>query len=88
MCRNSKMAKAPKFQTAPNKDDKLFLIARPHGDKVVSHGSFYGNYMLGTQEYWSVKIDSRDGFSAARFTTPTRKWWASSAVTTGRRNSR
>jgi S1-C subfamily serine protease len=65
MCRNSKTAKAPKFQTAPAKDDKLFLIARPHGDKVVSHGSFYGNYMLGTQEYWSVKIDSRDGFSGS-----------------------
>ena len=65
MCRNSKNAKAPVFQTAPVKDDKLFLIARPHGDKVVSHGSFYGNYMLGTQEYWSVKIDSRDGFSGS-----------------------
>lgn len=65
MCRNSKTAKAPKFQTAPSKDDKLFLIARPHGDKVVSHGSFYGNYMLGSQEYWSVKIDSRDGFSGS-----------------------
>lgn len=65
MCRNSKSAKAPVFQTAPVKDDKLFLIARPHGDKIVSHGSFYGNYMLGTQEYWSVKIDSRDGFSGS-----------------------
>jgi S1-C subfamily serine protease len=65
MCRSSKVAKAPKFQTAPSKDDKLFLIARPHGDKVVTHGSFYGNYMLGTQEYWSVKIDSRDGFSGS-----------------------
>ena len=65
MCRNSKNAKAPVFQTSPVKDDKLFLIARPHGDKVVSHGSFYGNYMLGTQEYWSVKIDSRDGFSGS-----------------------
>src|SRR5215813_5256608 len=65
MCHSSKAAKAPKFQTAPNKDDKLFLIARPHGDKVVSHGSFYGNYMLGNQEYWSVKIDSRDGFSGS-----------------------
>ena len=64
MCK-SKTGKAPKFQTAPEKDDKLFLIARPHGDKVVSHGSFYGNYMLGTQEYWSVKIDSRDGFSGS-----------------------
>ena len=65
MCRNSKSAKAPKFQTAPAKDDKLFLIARPHGDKIVSHGSFYGNYKLGDQEYWSVKIDSRDGFSGS-----------------------
>jgi S1-C subfamily serine protease len=65
MCRNSKNAKAPVFQTSPVKDDKLYLIARPHGDKVVSHGSFYGNYMLGTQEYWSVKIDSRDGFSGS-----------------------
>jgi S1-C subfamily serine protease len=65
MCRNAKDAKPPTFQTAPVKDDKLFLIARPHGDKVVSHGSFYGNYMLGNQEYWSVKIDSRDGFSGS-----------------------
>jgi S1-C subfamily serine protease len=65
MCRNSKDAKAPTFQTAPVRDDKLFLIARPHGDNVVSHGSFYGNYMLGNQEYWSVKIDSRDGFSGS-----------------------
>jgi len=65
MCRGSKEAKAPTFQTAPTKDDKLVLIARPHGDKVVSHGSFYGNYMLGNQEYWSVKIDSRDGFSGS-----------------------
>jgi S1-C subfamily serine protease len=65
MCRSSKSAKAPVFETAPSKDDKLFLIARPHGDKIVSHGSFYGNYMLGNQEYWSVKIDSRDGFSGS-----------------------
>jgi S1-C subfamily serine protease len=65
ICHNSKTAQPPKFQTAPNKDDQLYLIARPHGDKVVSHGSFYGNYMLGNQEYWSVKIDSRDGFSGS-----------------------
>jgi S1-C subfamily serine protease len=64
MCK-SKTAKAPKFATLPTRDDKLVLIARPHGDKVVTHGSFYGNYMLGDQEYWSVKIDSRDGFSGS-----------------------
>ncbi len=65
MCRTSKEANAPQFQTSPTKDDKLFLIARPHGDKVVSRGSFYGLYMLGNQQYWSVKIDSRDGFSGS-----------------------
>jgi S1-C subfamily serine protease len=65
MCHSSKETNAPTFQTSPSKDDKLVLIARPHGDKVVSHGSFYGNYMLGNQEYWSVKIDSRDGFSGS-----------------------
>jgi S1-C subfamily serine protease len=65
MCRTSKVAKTPTFQTAPIKDDKLFLIARPHGDKVVSRGIFYGDYMLGSQQYWSVKIDSRDGFSGS-----------------------
>ena len=65
MCRSSKDAKPPTFQTSPNKDEKLVLIARPHGDKVISHGSFYGDYMLGNQQYWSVKIDSRDGFSGS-----------------------
>ncbi|HKE60596.1 MAG TPA: serine protease [Pyrinomonadaceae bacterium] len=65
MCHTSKPARTPTFQTSPTKDDKLFLIARPHGDKVVSHGSFYGPYMLGNQQYWSVKIDSRDGFSGS-----------------------
>jgi S1-C subfamily serine protease len=64
MCR-AKRAKSPKFQTAPSKNDKLVLIARPHGDKVVTQGSFYGPYMLGNQQYWSCKIDSRDGFSGS-----------------------
>ena len=64
MCK-SKTAKAPTFGTSPIKDDKLFLIARPHGDKIVSHGRFFGSYMLGNQQYWSVKIDSRDGFSGS-----------------------
>ena len=64
MCK-SKEAKAPTFGISPSKDDKLFLIARPHGDKVVSHGRFFGPYMLGNQQYWSVKIDSRDGFSGS-----------------------
>ena len=84
MCHTSKVAKAPTFQTSPTKDDKLFLIARPHGDKVVSHGSFYGNYMLGTQEYWSVKIDSRDGFSGSPVYNSKAEVVGVFSVTTGR----
>src|SRR6266576_6090012 len=47
MCKTSKAAQAPTFQTAPIKDDQIYLIARPHGDKIVTHGSFYEPYMLG-----------------------------------------
>ena len=41
------------------------LIARPHGDKVISHGTFYGAYSLRGVDYWSVKISARDGFSGS-----------------------
>src|SRR5260370_40365738 len=41
MCRTSKEAKAPTFQTTPTKDDQLDLIPRPHASKVLSHASFY-----------------------------------------------
>ena len=65
VCSNSKQAELPAFQSTLNKDEKLLLIARPHGDKIVSHGTFYGSYAFKGVEYWSVKITARDGFSGS-----------------------
>jgi S1-C subfamily serine protease len=61
----SQKANAPRFQAAPTKNEKLVLIARPHGTTMVSRGIFYGPYTLRGQEYWSAKIDSRDGYSGS-----------------------
>jgi S1-C subfamily serine protease len=65
VCGLSKQTAAPSFQLSLNKDEKLMLIARPHGDKIVSHGTFYGAYSLKGIDYWSVKISARDGFSGS-----------------------
>ena len=65
VCGTPKQAVSPSFQLTLNKDEKLMLIARPHGDKVVSHGTFFGAYSLKGVDYWSVKINARDGFSGS-----------------------
>lgn len=65
ICGTPKQTALPSFQLNLNKDEKLMLIARPHGDKVVSHGTFYGAYSLKGVDYWSVKINARDGFSGS-----------------------
>ncbi len=56
---------SPAFQSTLSKDEKLMLVARPHGDRIVSQGTFYGSYALKGVEYWSVKISARDGFSGS-----------------------
>ena len=65
VCSTPKQTVSPAFQSTLNKDEKLMLIARPHGDRIVSHGTFYGSYSLKGVEYWSVKISARDGFSGS-----------------------
>ena len=65
VCRSQKQIGAPAFQTSLIKDEKLLVIARPHGDKMVKRGSFYGPYMFRGQQYWSAKIDGRDGYSGS-----------------------
>ena len=65
VCGTPKQTASPSFQLTPNKDEKLMLIARPHGDKFVSHGTFYGAYSLKGVDYWSVRITARDGFSGS-----------------------
>lgn len=65
ICGSQKQARTPTFQTSPSKDEKIFLIARPHDYKIVKRGIFYGPYMSRGQEYWSAKIDGRDGYSGS-----------------------
>lgn len=65
ICGSRKQVKAPSFQSSPSKDEQVLLIARPHGDKTVSQGVFHGSYNFRGQEFWSAKIDGRDGFSGS-----------------------
>lgn len=65
ICGSRKRRKTPIFQATLSKDEKLLLIARPHGDKTVSRGIFYGSYTFRGQEFWSVKIEGRDGYSGS-----------------------
>lgn len=65
ICGSTKQVKTPAFQAVPVKDEKLFLIARPHGDKTISQGIFYGSYTFRGQEFWSARIDGRDGYSGS-----------------------
>ncbi|HEX8176167.1 MAG TPA: serine protease [Pyrinomonadaceae bacterium] len=65
VCRYSKQIDVPTFQATLSKDEKLLLIARPHGGRMVRQGIFYGPYMTRGVEYWSAKLDGRDGYSGS-----------------------
>lgn len=65
VCPSQKQSRAPAFQANMDKDEKLLLIARPHGDKLVRRGVFYGPYMSRGLQYWSAKIEVRDGYSGS-----------------------
>lgn len=55
----------PSFKTVPADNEKLYLIAKPHGDRIVTSGIFHGSYPFRGLQYLSVKIESRDGFSGS-----------------------
>jgi S1-C subfamily serine protease len=65
ICRSQKQTKTPAFQTSINKDERLVLIARPHGDKRVRRGIYYGPYPFRGLQYSSASLDVRDGFSGS-----------------------
>ena len=65
VCRTPKHARTPAFQTQPSRDERVFLIARPDGDKMVSRGSFYGSYNFRGHQYWSARLTGRDGYSGS-----------------------
>jgi|SRR6185503_15782847 len=62
---SSKPTRTPAFQTSPINNEKLMLIARPNGDKIISHGILYGSYKFRGMDYWSAKIEGRDGYSGS-----------------------
>jgi len=65
VCGISRQGSSLSFQPNLNKDETLLLIARPHGDKVIGHGTFSGPYSMNGVDYWSGKITARDGFSGS-----------------------
>jgi len=65
VCGLSRQASSLPFQSNLSQDETLFLIARPHGDRIISHGTFSGTYSMNGVDYWSGKITARDGFSGS-----------------------
>lgn len=65
VCGLSRQPSPFSFQSNLNKDETLLLIAKPHGDRIISHGTFYGAYSFKGMDYWSVRIGTRDGFSGS-----------------------
>ena len=65
MCGSQKKNIRSAFQSSPAKDEKLLLIARPHGDSILRRGTLSGPYTLNGLEYWSAKLTARDGFSGS-----------------------
>jgi S1-C subfamily serine protease len=65
VCGVGKRQASPLFQSTITKDEKILLIAKPHGEKVVGRGTFIGSYAFNGIEYWSIRIAARDGFSGS-----------------------
>lgn len=65
VCRSGRKIGAPAFQASVSQDENLLIIARPNGDKMVRRGTFSGLYMFRGYQYWSAKIDGKDGYSGS-----------------------
>jgi S1-C subfamily serine protease len=65
VCGSKKPSGTLSFQEALSDDEQLLVIARPNGNKAVKRGGFKGPYLYRGREYWSAKIEGRDGFSGS-----------------------
>ncbi len=65
VCGSRKPSATLAFQEALSDDEQLLVIARPNGNKAVRRGGFKGPYTYRGREYWSAKIEGRDGFSGS-----------------------
>src|SRR6476469_4503064 len=65
VCQLGRQVKSPAFQALLSKNEKLMVIARPHGNKMVRNGFFYGPYLVKGAEFRLAKIDGHDGYSGS-----------------------
>ena len=65
VCQSGRQIKSPAFQAILSKDETLFVIARPHGNKMVRRGVFYGPYVMKGAEFSLAKIEGHDGYSGS-----------------------
>ena len=65
ICQSSREVRSPAFQAVVARDEKLLVIARPHGNKMVRRGVFYGPYIVNGQEFRLAKIEGHDGYSGS-----------------------
>jgi S1-C subfamily serine protease len=66
VCGNKQQAATLGFQEAAlSQDEVLLVIARPNGTKAIKRGGYKGPYLYRGREYWSAKIEGRDGFSGS-----------------------
>lgn len=64
-CESQKQVKAPAFQSVVAHNEALLVVARPHGNKMVRRGVFYGPYEFKGQQYALAKIEGHDGYSGS-----------------------
>lgn len=65
VCGISKAATYPSFQPTLTKDEGIVVVAHPRTEKVVGHGTLFGSYTFHGIEYWSGRVNGRDGFSGS-----------------------
>lgn len=65
VCQSGRQIKSPAFQAILAKDEKLIVIARPHGNKLVRRGIFYGPYVTNGAEFCLAKLEGHDGYSGS-----------------------
>jgi hypothetical protein len=65
VCQSGRQMKSPAFQATLSKNERLMVIARPHGNKMVRSGFFYGPYLVKGAEFRLARIDGHDGYSGS-----------------------
>jgi hypothetical protein len=65
VCQSGRQIKSPAFQATLAKNEKLMVIARPHGNKMVRSGFFYGPYLVKGAEFRLATIEGHDGYSGS-----------------------